>query len=261
MPASSLPRSFSVILIPPVIPAQAGIHTPRWTPVFAGATAPHLNHRKGNTTPCRHHPCLAVFPSFQFSRHSKFFRHSGESRNLHAALDSGFRRSDGPTPKPPERKHHPLPASSLPRSFSVIPIFLSFQFFRHFNFPRHSGESRNPHAALDSGFRQSDSPTPPRSMPQNPQAPSPSSPSPVPPLRRPRPWQPARLTPLPFPPAAATPPPGPSQSPIPQSRKIPAQMMTPAPCRPRNPPVIITDIRWERKSGSATAQRKVTVTS
>ena len=167
-------------------------------------------------------------------------------------MDSGFRRSDGPTPKTPERKHHPLPASSLPRSFSDIPIFPSFQFSRHsgesrnlhaaldsgfrqsdgptpnhrkeppplagitlapqffrhsnlprhFNFPRHSGESRNLHAAMDTGFRQDDGPTPPRSMPQNPQAPPPSSPSPAHPLRRPRPGNPpgSGRTPSPPPP-------------------------------------------------------------
>ena len=51
------------------------------------------------------------------------------------------------------------------------------------------------------------------------------------------------------------------QIPNPKSRKIPDQMVTPAHCRSRNPPIIIMDIRWERKSGSATAQRKVTVTS
>ena len=33
----------------PVIPAQAGIYTPRCTPACAGATGPHLNHPKGNT--------------------------------------------------------------------------------------------------------------------------------------------------------------------------------------------------------------------
>ena len=37
-------------------------------------------------------------PSFRFSRHS------GASRNLRAAMDSGFRRSDGSTPKPPEKE-------------------------------------------------------------------------------------------------------------------------------------------------------------
>ena len=48
--------SFSVILFFPsfqffpVIPAKAGIYALQWTPAFAGATDPHLNHRKGNTT-------------------------------------------------------------------------------------------------------------------------------------------------------------------------------------------------------------------
>ena len=33
----------------PVIPAKAGTYALRWTPVFAGATGPHLKHLKGNT--------------------------------------------------------------------------------------------------------------------------------------------------------------------------------------------------------------------
>ena len=44
---------FAVILIFSVIPAKAGIYALRWTPVFAGATDPHLKHPKGNTTPAR----------------------------------------------------------------------------------------------------------------------------------------------------------------------------------------------------------------
>ena len=132
---------------------------------FRPSHGPHLKHPKGNTAPCWHHPCPELFSSSQFFRHFNFPRHSGESRNPHAAMDSGFRRSDGPTPKPPEKNHYPSLASSLPRSFSDIPIFPTFQFSRH------SGESRNPHAALDSGFRRSYGPTPPRSMPQNPQTP------------------------------------------------------------------------------------------
>ena len=96
----------SVILIFPVIPAKAGIYALQWTPVFARATDPH-RRRTGSVSK----------PVVRFFRHSDFSRHSGESRNLRTATDSGFRQSDGSTPKPPERKHcpphtHPPP---LPR--------------------------------------------------------------------------------------------------------------------------------------------------
>ena len=36
---------------PAVIPAQAGIYAPRWTPVSAGMTGPYLNHLKRNIAP------------------------------------------------------------------------------------------------------------------------------------------------------------------------------------------------------------------
>ena len=84
------PTGFSVIpAFPPfqffpVIPAKAGIYALRWTPVFARATGPHQ--------PPDWFSVIPAFPSFQFSRHSGF------RRNLHAAIDSGFRPSDGPTP-------------------------------------------------------------------------------------------------------------------------------------------------------------------
>ena len=97
----------------PVIPAQAGIYAPRWTPLFAGATDPH-------------HSDFPVIPGLPSSR---VFRHSGESRNLCAAIDSAFRRSDGSAP---------------------------FRFPRHSDSSRHSGESRNLRPAMDSGFRRSD---------------------------------------------------------------------------------------------------------
>ena len=171
-------------------------------------------------------------------------------------MDSRFRRSDGPTPKnhlkgtTTPRWHHPCPAV-----FSVIPIFPVIPIFSSF--------WRKPESTRCAGLRFS-----PKRQPHTasqyatePPGAAPSSPSPAPPLRRPQPGNIPGSGRPPYLPAAATPPSGPSQSPIPPLPKIPAQMMTPAPCRPRNPPVIITDIRWERKSGSATAQRKVTVTS
>ena len=51
VPSSRLCRhsGFSVILIYSVIPAQAGIYALRRTPLFAGMTAPYLNHPKRNT--------------------------------------------------------------------------------------------------------------------------------------------------------------------------------------------------------------------
>ena len=45
-------RSYGWFRCGSVIPAQAVIYAPQWTPVFAGATGPHPNHPKGNTT-CR----------------------------------------------------------------------------------------------------------------------------------------------------------------------------------------------------------------
>ena len=48
-PASA--RSHPVILIFPVIPAQAGIYALRWTPVFAGATVCQPNHLKTKRGP------------------------------------------------------------------------------------------------------------------------------------------------------------------------------------------------------------------
>ena len=118
-----------------------------------------------------------VLPSFQFCRHpGESLRHSGASRNLHAATDSGFRRRDRPTPKPPERNHCPpsrycqnrrvpdlrprMPATFLFRWFrcgSVIPAQASVHPGKSL---RHSGASRNLHAAIDSGFRRSHGSTP-----------------------------------------------------------------------------------------------------
>ena len=69
---------------------------------------------------------IPIFPSFRFSvipvfpSFRRFSRHSGESRNLRAAMDSGFRRNDGSIPKPPEKKRcpasptYPLRAASTP---------------------------------------------------------------------------------------------------------------------------------------------------
>ena len=62
-------------------------------------------------SPERRIPAIPAFPSF------RFFRHSGASRNLHAALDSAFRRSDGSTPF----------RFSLHSVFSVISDFPSFR--------------------------------------------------------------------------------------------------------------------------------------
>ena len=116
-----------------VIPAQAGIYAPQWTPVFAVATDPHLFSvipAQAGIYALRCTPVFAVatdlhlcFPSFRrkpestrrdglrFSParriHTYVFRHSGASRNLRAAMDSGFRRSDESTPKPPARQHYP----------------------------------------------------------------------------------------------------------------------------------------------------------
>ena len=82
----------------------------------------------------------------QFFRHSIFPRHSGASRNLRPAMDSGFRRNDGSTPKPPESKHYrrrrrpaafPIRRFNSPHhsNFPVIPTSPSFQLPRHSNFP------------------------------------------------------------------------------------------------------------------------------
>ena len=49
---------------------------------------------------------------FNFPPSSQFPRHSGASRNLRAAMHSGFRRSEGSTPKAPKTKrcqaNHPI---------------------------------------------------------------------------------------------------------------------------------------------------------
>ena len=71
----------------------------------------------------RHSAGFSVIPDFSSFR--RFFRHSGESRNLHAAMDSGFRRSDGSTP-PPHRQR--FQAGGL---FFVIPVFSVIPVFRH----------------------------------------------------------------------------------------------------------------------------------
>ena len=90
-------------------------------------------------------PVIPAFPSFQFSPSFRFsaipifLRHSGESRNLRAAMHSVFHRSDGSTPF----------RLSVILISPVIPIF-----------SRHSGESRNLRAAMHSGFRRSDGSTP-----------------------------------------------------------------------------------------------------
>ena len=85
-----------------VIPAKAGIYFSAIPPVFRHSAGFPPFRRKPEST----------FPPFRFFRHPagfppfrRFSRHSGESRNLRVAMDSGFRRSDGSTPKPPERKH------------------------------------------------------------------------------------------------------------------------------------------------------------
>ena len=79
----------------PVIPGKAGIHALRWTPLFARATDPHHSSS----------------PSLRFPRHS------GESRNLHAAMDSGFRRSNGSTP------YRFSPSFQFPRHSEFFPSF------------------------------------------------------------------------------------------------------------------------------------------
>ena len=120
----------SVIPIFPVIPAKAGIYALRWTPVSAAMTDPHPNRLNRTTAtaptafPIRwcDFPAIPIFPPFQSFRHSslsvipslpspRLSRHSGESRNLRPAMDSGFRRNDGSTPKPPEPNHPPAPAA------------------------------------------------------------------------------------------------------------------------------------------------------
>ena len=92
---------------------------------------------------------IPIFPSY------RGFRHSGESRNLCAAIDSAFRRSDGSTP---------------------------FRFPRHSDSSRHSGASRNLRATMDSALRRSNGG--PAEPPKNETLP----------LRRP-PFQSDRLTP------------------------------------------------------------------
>ena len=109
----------------PVIPAQAGIYSPRRTP--------------------RARACPA------------YNRHSGASRNLFAAADTegpgltclqpSFRR------KPESTRHDEL-RFSLERRIHTIPIFPSYRFFRH------SGASRNLRAATNSAFRRSNGSTP-----------------------------------------------------------------------------------------------------
>ena len=152
-------RSQSSALIPPpfqfppsfqfsVIPAKAGIYALRWTPVFAAATDPHLGHMAIFTVIPLPHPSLR----FNFPHHSNFIRHSGASRNLRVAMDSGFRQSVGSTPKPPGKKRYRCRPASFPIQW--------FNFSRHSNFIRHSGESRNLHAAMDSSFRRSVGSTP-----------------------------------------------------------------------------------------------------
>ena len=89
-------------------------------------------------------------------------RHSGESRNLPAAMHSGFRRSDASIPKPPERKHY----------------LASGQRFRlgDLNF-RHSAAARNPNppsavtSASISAIARLFKPTPKIAPPQCPQPP------------------------------------------------------------------------------------------
>ena len=75
----------------PVIPAKAGIYALRWTPVFPSFRIPQPSFRRKPESTRR--------DGLQFSHHSEFFRHSGASRNLRAAMDSGFRRNDGSIPK------------------------------------------------------------------------------------------------------------------------------------------------------------------
>ena len=76
-----------------VIPAQAGIYALRFLPSF---------RRKPESTHCD----FAVIPAQAGIYALRFCRHSGASRNLRIATASGFRQSDGSTPKPPARKHY-----------------------------------------------------------------------------------------------------------------------------------------------------------
>ena len=96
-------RNLWRVAICTVIAAQAGIQ---------GVRPPQPSfRRKPESMACSHmhrhcgasrNPGVRSYsPSFQF------FRHSGLRRNLRAATDSGFRRNDGPIPKPPEKKHYP----------------------------------------------------------------------------------------------------------------------------------------------------------
>ena len=82
-------------------------------------TNPNLNRLKRT-------PTASPRPRFQlgsaFFRHSNFprhsgasFRHPGESRNLRAAIDFGFRQNDGSTPR------HVVIFTVIPASPAVIP--------------------------------------------------------------------------------------------------------------------------------------------
>ena len=104
---SGLRRNPGGVVIPTVIAAQAGIygvwsHSPSLRRKPASRACGHMHRHCGAS---RHPGVRSYSPSFQF------FRHSGESRNLRAAMDSGFRRNDGPIPKPPEKKHYPCPTT------------------------------------------------------------------------------------------------------------------------------------------------------
>ena len=83
----------------------------RWTPVFAGMTNPSLNRLKRNPTasprPCfqlgsaffRHPGASLRHPGASLRHPGASLRHPGERQNLRDAIDSGFRRNDGSTPR------------------------------------------------------------------------------------------------------------------------------------------------------------------